>query len=292
MNSYGSLSGTTRPPTHPTFALTPWTPIQVRSDIRPPNHRTRPTRLRDLHFNPNRPKTRPQNRYRLGCNLKFRHVCIQKSTTNSTGKNPRFQSRFTLVHDNPSWKDPYPNLQRQGETRELGGSEEKRKWSCRCVSRMHDKQWTRFAPVRGRLQAREEYPCERVQGFSHVHKVVSRSSAIVQSPSDRLHRYDPPTSFTPTISHSIPSNMSNPFPHLFTLASTLTPLTVSVRLLPPSESPSSGVFMLSNVLPNGLDGGDALAEVSATLIAQVGKMKRTGLGWEDKASFLEFYNRK
>jgi len=50
--------------------------------------------------------------------------------------------------------------------------------------------------------------------------------------------------------------------------------------------------MLSNVLPNGLDGGDALAEVSATLIAQVGKMKRTGLGWEDKASFLEFYNRK
>jgi hypothetical protein len=50
--------------------------------------------------------------------------------------------------------------------------------------------------------------------------------------------------------------------------------------------------MLSNVLPNGLDGGDALTEASATLIAQVGKMKRTGLGWEDKASFLEFYNRK
>jgi hypothetical protein len=50
--------------------------------------------------------------------------------------------------------------------------------------------------------------------------------------------------------------------------------------------------MLSNVLPNGLEGGDTVAEVSATLIAQVGKMKRIGLGWEDKASFLDFYGRK
>jgi hypothetical protein len=49
--------------------------------------------------------------------------------------------------------------------------------------------------------------------------------------------------------------------------------------------------MLSSVLHNGLD-GDVLAEASATLIAQVGKMKRTALGWEDKASFLELYNRK
>jgi len=50
--------------------------------------------------------------------------------------------------------------------------------------------------------------------------------------------------------------------------------------------------MPNNIPPNGADGGDALTEVSATLIAQVGKIKRTGLGWEDKASFLEFYNRK
>jgi len=50
--------------------------------------------------------------------------------------------------------------------------------------------------------------------------------------------------------------------------------------------------MPSDVLPNGSDGGDVLTEASATLIAQVGKMKRIGLGWEDKASFLEFYNRK
>jgi len=104
-------------------------------------------------------------------------------------------------------------------------------------------------------------------------------------------RYDSPTDFTPSISHSIPSNVLNPLPHLFTLAGAFIPLTVSIRLLAPSESPSSGAFMLSNILPNGTD-GDVLTEVSATLIAQVGKMKRTGLGWEDKASFLEFYNRK
>jgi len=105
-------------------------------------------------------------------------------------------------------------------------------------------------------------------------------------------RYDPPTTFTPSISHSIPSNVLNPLPHIFTLASTLTPLTVSIRFLTPSESPSSGTFILSDVLPNGLDGGDTLTEVSAALIAQMGKVKRTRLGWEDKASFLEFHDRK
>jgi len=105
-------------------------------------------------------------------------------------------------------------------------------------------------------------------------------------------RYDPPTNFIPSISHPIPSNVFNPLPHLFTLASTLPFLTVSIRLIAPSESPSSATFVVNNVLPNGLEGGDVVSEVSATLIAQVGKMKRTGLGWEDKASFLEFYGRK
>ena len=125
-----------------------------------------------------------------------------------------------------------------------------------------------------------------------MHKVVFQPPPSSQTPAYRFHRHDLPTIFTPSISHSIPSNVLNPVPHLFTLASTLTPLTVLIRLLAPSESPSSGSFMLSSILPNGADGGDTLAEVSAALIAQVGKMKRTGLGWEDKASFLEFYNRK
>ena len=67
---------------------------------------------------------------------------------------------------------------------------------------------------------------------------------------------------------------------------------VSIRLLVPSESPSSGTFALSNVLASGFGRADVLSEVSATLIAQLGKVKRTGLGWEDKASFLEFFSRK
>lgn len=37
---------------------------------------------------------------------------------------------------------------------------------------------------------------------------------------------------------------------------------------------------------------DQLAEACATLIAQIGKIKRTGMGWEDKAAFLEFYRGK
>ena len=86
--------------------------------------------------------------------------------------------------------------------------------------------------------------------------------------------------------------MLNPSPHVFTLASTFSPLTASIRLLAPSESPSSATFVLNNVLPNGSEGGDVVTEASATLIAQVGKIKRMGLGWEDKASFLELYGRK
>ena len=162
---------------------------------------------------------------------------------------------------------------------------------CR-VSGVHDEQWKRLAPIRGCLQAREEYPCEGIQGFPHVHKVLPHPLTSSQTHSDHFHRYDPPMSFTPSISHSIPSNVLNPFPHLFTLATTLAPFTASIRLLAPSESPSSGAFLLSGILPNGSDGGDLLTEASATLIAQAGKMKRISLGWEDKASFLEFYNRK
>jgi len=37
------------------------------------------------------------------------------------------------------------------------------------------------------------------------------------------------------------------------------------------------------------DGQDALSEAYAVLIAQIGKMKRTRMGWEDKVAFLDFY---
>lgn len=105
-------------------------------------------------------------------------------------------------------------------------------------------------------------------------------------------RYDPPTNALPSLSHSIPAETLNPVSHLFTLTRAIAPLTLSIRLLAPAESPSSGAFLLSDALPNGAGGEDQLSEACANLIAQLGKMKRTGMGWEDKASFLQFYEGK
>ncbi|KZT12802.1 uncharacterized protein LAESUDRAFT_733399 [Laetiporus sulphureus 93-53] len=104
-------------------------------------------------------------------------------------------------------------------------------------------------------------------------------------------RYDPPTIFCPTLSHPIPSAKMNPLPQLFSLSTSLVPHTMSIRLLTPSESPSSRSFLASDFL-TGNKVEDELTEVCASLIAQIGKMKRIGLGWEDKAAFLEFYNHK
>ncbi|KAG5637843.1 hypothetical protein H0H81_003048 [Sphagnurus paluster] len=104
-------------------------------------------------------------------------------------------------------------------------------------------------------------------------------------------RYDPPTSLAPTLTLSIPS-LLNPLPHLFSLAASLSPPAISIRLLAPSESPSSQLFVVSEIITDATFNDDQLAEVCAALVAQIGKMKRTGMGWEDKASFLEFYRGK
>lgn len=100
--------------------------------------------------------------------------------------------------------------------------------------------------------------------------------------------YDPPTTFAPTVSHSIASSFLNPLTHVFRLASSLAPLTVSIRLLAPSESPSSGSFLLSEFLAGGTY-PDPLAESCAALMAQIGRVKRVSLGWEDKVAFLKLY---
>ncbi|KAF8895927.1 hypothetical protein CPB85DRAFT_1229708 [Mucidula mucida] len=97
-------------------------------------------------------------------------------------------------------------------------------------------------------------------------------------------RYDPPTTFTPSLSHSIPARFLNPFIHLFTVAAALVPPTFSIRLLAPSESPSSHAFKVSDIFTDAP--ADPLSETSAVLISQIGKIKRTGMGWEDKASLL------
>ncbi|KAI0347399.1 hypothetical protein BDW22DRAFT_1404954 [Trametopsis cervina] len=104
-------------------------------------------------------------------------------------------------------------------------------------------------------------------------------------------RYDPPTTLAPTLSHSIASSALNPLAHVFKLTTCLAPLTLSIRLLAPSESPSSGSFLASDHAA-GLRSDDVLSECCAAVVAQIGKMKRVGLGWEDKAAFLEFYRGK
>ena len=83
----------------------------------------------------------------------------------------------------------------------------------------------------------------------------------------------------------------NPLPHLFRLTTALQPLSVSIRLLAPSDSPSSPLFIVSEVIPDHI-GADQLSEISAVLIAQMGRIKRTGMGWEDKAQLLEFIRTK
>lgn len=77
---------------------------------------------------------------------------------------------------------------------------------------------------------------------------------------------------------------------MFTVASSLTLPAVSIRLLNPSESPSSPLFTVSEITTDTEE--DQLTEVCAVLIAQIGKMKRMSLGWEDKTSFLKFYEDK
>jgi hypothetical protein len=106
-----------------------------------------------------------------------------------------------------------------------------------------------------------------------------------------FYRYDPPALLAPTLTHTIPSSTWNPLSHLFWLNTSLSAAEISIRLLAPSESPGSQIFIASEILAD-YSGDDQLSETCATLIAQMGKLKRTGLGWEDKSNFLEFYRGK
>lgn len=155
---------------------------------------------------------------------------------------------------------------------------------------MYYQQRARVAEVRERLPASESSG-KGVPDIRHVCSV----STIVADPSCRSHvecSYDPPTPLSPTLSHSIASSRLNPLPHIFKLASTLVPLSLSIRLLVPSASPSSGAFLASDFTSPGSKNDDVLTEACAALIAEIGKMKRVGMGWEDKAAFLEFYRGK
>ncbi|KAK1236736.1 hypothetical protein PQX77_000092 [Marasmius sp. AFHP31] len=106
-------------------------------------------------------------------------------------------------------------------------------------------------------------------------------------------RYDPPTTLSPTPTLSIPSLTLNPLSHIFTLTAAITAPKISIRLLSPAESPSSPLFLTSEVVGDITSNkADLLTESCATLIAQLGKLKRMSMGWEDKARFLDFYRGK
>lgn len=62
---------------------------------------------------------------------------------------------------------------------------------------------------------------------------------------------------------------------------------MSVRMVPLSESPSSQLFVVSEVVPEPTV--DTLSEICASLMARVGKMKQVRFGWEDKIDFLNVY---
>ncbi|KAF8680967.1 hypothetical protein RHS04_03067 [Rhizoctonia solani] len=110
-------------------------------------------------------------------------------------------------------------------------------------------------------------------------------------------RYDPPTITTPSPTHSIPSQSGtfpNPAPHIVKLLfAPALAQSLSIRLVAPSDSPSSGSFMASEViLDNGIAPADETSEACAVLMAQASKLKRVGMGWEDKAAFLDFYRKR
>ena len=106
------------------------------------------------------------------------------------------------------------------------------------------------------------------------------------------NRIDPPTSLSPTISLSIPSSSFNPIPHLFSISSSLLPHTISIRLLAPSDSPSSDSFNIEEIISGTKRGDDAFTEACSILMSEIGRMKRTGMGWEEKSMFLDFYRGK
>ncbi|KAH7916202.1 hypothetical protein BJ138DRAFT_1053487, partial [Hygrophoropsis aurantiaca] len=102
-------------------------------------------------------------------------------------------------------------------------------------------------------------------------------------------RYDPPSLLKPSLSYTIPSTTFGLLQHVYHMTTALPAQSISIRQLSLADSPSSQLFMVSEVVPNAGPGDDVLSEVCAVLIAQIGKMKKVGLGWEDKVAFLKFY---
>jgi hypothetical protein len=158
---------------------------------------------------------------------------------------------------------------------------------------MYYEQRPRIAPIRESFQP--GHPCKRLSSFRYVCSVSQSVTHYFRGlTTNKLLRYDPPTSSAPSLTYATALSASNflgLISHAFNIACFPSPPAVSIRLLAPSESPNSQLFIASDYV-KGTPGEDQLAEASANLISQIGRLKRTGMGWEDKAGFLHYHNEK
>lgn len=109
-------------------------------------------------------------------------------------------------------------------------------------------------------------------------------------------KHDPPSKLAATSSVcSIPSSPPalHPLPHLWSILCSLSfARGLQVRLLDPNESPTSASYKADASAGQPGRGEDALAEAVGGLLSSLSRLRRTGLGWEDKELFLEMYRRR
>lgn len=110
-------------------------------------------------------------------------------------------------------------------------------------------------------------------------------------------KHDVPTgrgmlSATTSTTLSVPSSSLNPLPHLLQLCCDMTfTRGIQVRLLDPEESPTSPNYQADSAAGSAAArGNDALGEAVGSLISNMARLRRTGLGWQDKEAFLQMYS--
>lgn len=120
-----------------------------------------------------------------------------------------------------------------------------------------------------------------VRTFVLTFRYVSYTVRLVSvADATRIHRYPPPTRLAPSLTYPIPtlSPITGLLSHVYTLTSRLSPYTLTIRRLHPSESPKLSCAPKK-------EEWDALAET----LAGTARLKRVGgLGWVEKGAFLEF----
>ncbi|KDN52330.1 hypothetical protein K437DRAFT_243794 [Tilletiaria anomala UBC 951] len=105
-------------------------------------------------------------------------------------------------------------------------------------------------------------------------------------------KHTPPSTQSPSSVLSVPGQRFNPLTHVWSLCASLNfSRSLQVRVLNPEESPSSEAFV-ADALVATTSAADPISELCGNLISQLSRLKRTGLGWEDKESFLALYRER